>query len=360
MTGLWKENWADTQRRFADWWNGKGFIVGSWGGVRRATPHAAVPDPGPAASLEQQWTDLDWRAAAIRHQAAHTAWPLETLPVADPWLGPGSLALYLGAQARLMPNTIWYDPAPLDPDRSPPIAFDAANPWWKLQLALMDRLIAESGGNYFVGSPDLVENWDVLASLRGEQALMMDMIERPEWVHARLSEVHRAWREAFDRVHARIRAQDGRSMFGWFRLWAPGRVAKVQCDGCAMFSPAMFREFVVPTLTEQCAGLDRSLYHLDGSQCLCHLDALLEIEPLTAIEWTPDPKVPSGGDPHWYGLYRRILAAGKRVQVLGASAAQIEPLLDAVGGDGVYFLSWFGTEAQAEEFERVAAGLRGK
>jgi len=184
------------------------------------------------------------------------------------------------------------------------------------------------------------------------------MIERPDWVKARIAEVNRAYFEVFNRLYERIRSQDGRSMFGWFRTWAPGKVAKVQCDGCSMFSPSMFREFVVPALTEQCAWLDYSLFHLDGSQCLDKLDALLEIEPLTAIEWTPDPKAPSGGDPHWYPLYRRILAAGKRVQVLGATADEIEPLLDAVGGDGVYFLSFFGTEAQAEGFERVVTRLR--
>jgi len=42
----------------------------------------------------------------------------------------------------------------------------------------------------------------------------------------------------------------------------------------------------------------------------------------------------------------------------GASADQIEPLLDAVGHDGVYFLSWFGSEAEAEKYLKVADKLR--
>lgn len=357
-TSFWKPNWDETKRRFIDWWNGKGFIIGSWEGVRISNPHARVPDPGPASSLDQQYTDIAWRTAHSRYKAAHTAWPLETLPVADPWLGPGSLALYLGSAPGWQKDTVWYHPTIDDPDSAPPIRFTPENRWWRLQLELIDSMIAASKGNYLVGSPDAIENWDILASLRDANELLLDMIERPGWVSDRIAEINAVWFETYKVYYEKIRAQDGESMFSWFRTWAPGKVAKVQCDGCSMFSPAMFREFVMPALTQQCDWLDYSLYHLDGTQCLDKLDALLEIESLTAIEWTPEPKVPSGGSPEWYELYRKILNAGKRVQVLGARPDEIEPLLDAVGAEGIYFLSFFRDEADAEEFQRVADRCR--
>ena len=360
MTDLWKTNWDETRRRFHDWWRGKGFIIGSWAGVRRSQPHATVEDPGPAGSLEQQWCDLDWRARAARHQASWTDWPLETLPVADPWLGPGSLALYVGAEPDFMPETVWYKPCIPDPEAAAPISFDPRNRWWRFQLELFNAMHAAAQGNYFIGCPDMVENWDVLASLRGAEELLSDMLDRPAWVKRKLEEMQQAWCAAYTPIHAAVQAQDGETMFGWFRVCAPGKVAKVQCDGASMFSPAMFREFVVPTLAQQCRWLDYSIFHLDGSQCLCHLDELLAIEQLSAIEWTPEPRVPTGGSPHWYDLYRRILGAGKRVQVLGAHANEIEPLLDAVGTDGIYFLSFFGNEAEAEAFARVAERARSR
>ena len=40
----------------------------------------------------------------------------------------------------------------------------------------------------------------------------------------------------------------------------------------------------MPALSEQCQWLDNSMFHLDGSQCIVHLDALLEIDALDAIE----------------------------------------------------------------------------
>jgi len=78
------------------------------------------------------------------------------------------------------------------------------------------------------------------------------------------------------------------------------------------------------------------MFHLDGHQCIPHLDLLLDIEPLDAVEWTPDPQVPGGGDPAWYPLYRKILAAGKSVQAIGVKPEEVEPLLDSVGGKGMY------------------------
>jgi hypothetical protein len=121
----------------------------------------------------------------------------------------------------------------------------------------------------------------------------------------------------------------------------------------------MFRRFVAPGLREQAEWLDNSIFHLDGHQCIPHLDSLLEIEALDAIEWTPDPQVPGGGDPCWHEMYRRILDAGKCVQVLIPNRHdQIVPLLDAIGGKGVFLLTSINNEADAEKLEKMIAPYR--
>jgi len=101
----------------------------------------------------------------------------------------------------------------------------------------------------------------------------------------------------------------------------------------------MFNRFVLPSLTEQVEYLDYSLYHLDGTTCLQHLDTLLSIEKLQAIEWTPQAGLESGTDPRWWPLYRKILEAGKSVQILVSRADGVEPLLKEIGTDGVYLLN---------------------
>ena len=161
----------------------------------------------------------------------------------------------------------------------------------------MRQTVEWSRGRYLAGCPDLVEGLDILASLRASEPLLCDLVERPAEVEARLAEIQQAWFEVYARIYEIIRQPDGSSAFHAFYLWGPGKTAKLQCDISAMISPRMFKRFMVPILNQQCAWLDQALYHLDGHQCLVHLDALLSIEGLDAIEWTPDPGGAFGRQP---------------------------------------------------------------
>jgi hypothetical protein len=215
-----------------------------------------------------------------------------------------------------------------------------------------------SQGKYLVGCPDLIENIDIVAALRDPQLLLMDMIERPDWVIEKVGEVNDIYFAAYQKIYDMVKLEDGSSCFAAFRLWGPGKTAKVQCDTSAMFSPQMFSKFVVPALTAQCEWLDHSMFHLDGHQCIRHLDLLLEIGALDAIEWTPDPQVPTGGDAEWYPMYRKILEAGKSVQAVGVNLEEVEPMLDAVGGKGLYIQTAVTDEAQVEQLLRIIEPYR--
>jgi hypothetical protein len=184
--------------------------------------------------------------------------------------------------------------------------------------------------------PDLIENLDVLSSLRGAQTLMEDMIERPAWVKQHIAEINACYFQVYEALRARIGLADGSTCFWAFHLWGPGRTAKVQCDALAMISPAMFDEFVRPALAEQCEWLDGAMFHLDGTQAIPHLTSLLAIPGLDAIEYTPQAGVESGGHERWWPLYRRILEAGKSVQIVAVKPHEVAPLLDAIGARGVY------------------------
>jgi hypothetical protein len=41
----------------------------------------------------------------------------------------------------------------------------------------------------------------------------------------------------------------------------------------------MFERFFLPEIEEEIAWLDRSIYHLDGTQAPHHLDAILSLRP---------------------------------------------------------------------------------
>ena len=338
-----KNNWEETKQHFIKWWNRDGFVLGQWESGIAAHRVSAESE-----SIAQFYTDPNWRADHNLAMLSHRVYPADILPIADTDIGPGSLSLYLGCQAGFADHTVWFHPCMTDLKAHPPLVFSTEQKWWKTHYAILQQCLKASRGRFLVPCPDLVEGLDILASIRGTQELLIEMLENPELIHTRLEQISTAWSVAYESIYDLIKDQDGGCSYGAFRLWAPGRVAKIQCDCSAMISPATFREFVFPYLNQQCNCLDYSMYHLDGTQCMCHLEQVLAIENLTAVEWTPQTGIPDGGDPVWYGVYKKILDAKKAVQVVGIKPHEIIPLVDEIGAKGIYLLTQFSSEQQAE------------
>jgi len=349
----WKPNWEETKRHLVAWWRHEGLAIGmEWGAPPADRPRLNLPAPEMLTVFAETYTNSDWRARKLYYNISRCTFPADILPVMDTNVGPGSLATFLGSEPHFTPETVWFKPSIRDvdePESLPPFQFDPENRWWKLTEDFVRKCRELAGSDCMVGCPDLIENVDILAALREPQTLLFDMIERPDWVREKVAEINQVWFEAYRRIYDIIKLNDGSSVFGAFAVWGPGKTAKVQCDLSATFSPKMFEEFVRPALTEQCEWLDHSMYHLDGTQAICHLDILLGIEALDAIEWTPQDGIERGASPRWHDLYRRILAAGKSVQIVGVKPVEIVPLLDAIGGKGVYILTRFQSEAEAEK-----------
>lgn len=360
---FWKPDWAQTRERLTAWWRHEGFVLHVFA-HRADAPEKVTNTQAPfyylhagldtlttgrtPADIADGWINPARRVALAEHYLANTFFGGEAFPAFDSHLGPGSLAMFLGSEPDFAVDTVWYSPCITDPDSHPPLAFDPSNPWFCRQKALLEAAMQASGGRYLVTMPDLIENVDTLASLRGTQELMLDFIERPDWVRQQIANINQVYFAAYDALFAVIRDMWGGSSFSAFCIWGPGKTAKVQCDLCAMISPRMFAEFVAPALAEQCDWLDYAMYHLDGTQAIPHLDALLALDGLDAIEWTPQVSLPQGGDPMWYDLYRRILAAGKSVQAIGVKPHEVIPLLEAVGTDGLYLMINAGSQTEAE------------
>jgi hypothetical protein len=348
----WKKNWEETKQNFTRWWNREGLVISQWGGVHADHHHEIVEKP-PFINRgdEAFYSDVEARAKRNHYSLSRQNFPADIMPVASTLIGPGSLAIHLGSRPEIREESVWYHPTMKDvvePEKLPPLKFDPDDPWWKIQESTIMKCCELGKGNYLVGCPDLVENIDILAALRDVSTLLVDMIERPDWVLQKVEEINQAYFEIYDLIYELIKTDDDGSVFEAYMLWGPGKTAKLQCDAATMFSPAMFNKFVLPAMTEQCQWLDYSMYHLDGKEEFCHLDALLGIEALDAIEWTPNAGEPLGGDPKWYDLYKRILGAGKSVQVYLVFAHEIVPLLDEIGGQGVYVLGLFKDEAEVE------------
>jgi len=352
----WRDGWDGVRERLGAWWNREGLALCIT--APRETPLEETAEPPEPADLARRWLDPEYRVRRAEWEMSRTYYGGEAFPSFDPQVGPGNLAAFMGSEPEYAAETVWFNPCIDDPRTHPPLRFDDRSPHFIAQMRIVEQARESSRGRYTVGLPDLIENVDILVSLRGMENVLTDMIDRPGFVEERVREINRAWMEAYERIRARIQDPWGGTTWSCFRIWGKGRTAKVQCDASAGFSPGMFRRFVVPCLAEQCGWLDHSLYHIDGVQALVHLDELCAIGELDAIQWAPGAGRPAGGDPAWHWLYRRIVAAGKSVMVTDVEPRQVVPLLESVGPRGLFLTVKAQSEAQARELERTVARYR--
>lgn len=351
----WKPDLEETKQRYIDWWNHKGIILNMWEHFQEGvTPHADVPMPAPPRDLSQRWFDPQWRADFLDWYVAHSCLKADILPVANTQLGPGSLAAILGGVFEGGEDTIWIHPAPHFSDD---ITFDPNHPNYLLHKELLKACKAKAQGHYYVGMPDLMEGLDVLAALKGTDRVLMDTVMQPEVVERQMQQINDIYFQVFDELYDIIREGDEMA-FCYFSCWAPGKMSKLQSDISTMISQDDYRRFVQPFIRQQCQRIPYTLYHLDGVGAIHHLDALLEIDELNAIQWTPGVGEPQGGSKKWYDLYRRILAAGKSVMACWVTLEELRPLLDAIGTEGVHLEMDFHNEQEVEKAMRIVEEYR--
>lgn len=352
----WKSNLEETKQRYINWWNHKGIILNMWEHFQEGVqPHAEIMPPAPAKDLSQKWFDPQWRAEYLDWYVAHSSLKADILPVANTQLGPGSLAAILGGVFEGGEDTIWIHP---NPDFTDEIVFNLEHPNWILHKELLKACKAKANGHYFVGMPDLMEGLDVLAALKGTDRVLLDTVMQPEILEQQMQQINDIYFKVFDELYDIIREGDEMA-FCYFSSWAPGKMSKLQSDISTMISQDDYRRFVQPFIREQCQKIDYTLYHLDGVGAMHHLPALLEIEELNAIQWTPGVGEPQGGSPQWYDLYKKILAGGKSVMACWVTLDELKPLLDHIGADGVHLEMDFHNEKEVEQAMRIVEEYTG-
>lgn len=352
----WKSNLEETKQRYINWWNHKGIILNMWEHFQEGVqPHAEIVPPAPAKDLSQKWFAPQWRAEYLDWYVAHSSLKADILPVANTQLGPGSLAAILGGVFEGGEDTIWIHP---NPDFTDEIVFNPEHPNWILHKELLKACKAKANGHYFVGMPDLMEGLDVLAALKGTDRVLLDTVMQPEILEQQMQQINDIYFKVFDELYDIIREGDEMA-FCYFSSWAPGKMSKLQSDISTMISQDDYRRFVQPFIREQCQKIDYTLYHLDGVGAMHHLPALLEIEELNAIQWTPGVGEPQGGSPKWYDLYKKILAGGKSVMACWVTLDELKPLLDHIGADGVHLEMDFHNEKEVEQAMRIVEEYTG-
>lgn len=265
--------------------------------------------------MEDKYQNAERIVARYRYFCETHAFLGESFPNLNIDFGPGSLASYLGSEIGFKEDTVWFNKCLDSWDGVPKLTFDPDNKWFKKHIQLAKDCRDLAGDDFYVDMPDLMENIDVLASLRGAQDTLFDLLDEPDKVGERIREVTDIYYEYYDCFYEIIKDEEGGNAYTVFQIWGPGKTVKLQCDFSAMMSPEDFRKYIQPSLRTQSEKADHVLYHLDGPAAIKHMDALMEIDGIDALQWTSGDAGPDGTLPDWDVIYDKAIAAGKSIWV---------------------------------------------
>ncbi len=254
-----------------------------------------------------------------------------------PNCGPGVAAAFLGSDLEFAAGTTWFKPLNLKSLADLQPVFQPDNFWWQRVQMLTQSAVERWGGRIVIGHTDLGGTLDILASLRGSQALLLDLYDAPQEAERLARQINRLWLQYYQHQNAQVREANRGATAGWAPHWGPGTMYMLQCDLAYMISPKMFAQFVFPDLAECCAALDYAFYHLDGKGQIRHLDQLLSLERLRGIQWIPGDGAPPPEE--WIPLLKRIRDAGKLCQ-LYVTLSGAKKIMQELGGQGFLFYLW--------------------
>ncbi len=323
-----EKDWLRIHNSWSSWWEGETDrpmvvieVQGSCVPSTRAHKFAATyPIDMPAEEVLDLY-EKDLEACQWYGDAWPRWWPN---------FGPGVMAGFLGSRVNPVEETVWFEPHEPNELRDIRPKLDWENPWWRRVEELTQCAVRRWAGQVCVGFTDIGGNLDVLASLRGTENLLLDIIDEPKRVRRLSKKLTRWWLEYYRRLNS-IVGETGRGTTPWAHIWSPGPCYMLQSDISCMLSSQIFDRLVLPDLDTCCRAIEYSFYHLDGAGALPHLDRLLSLKKLRGIQWVPGDGAPP--PEKWLSLLSQIRAADKLCQ-LYVSPQGARTIVSELGGKG--------------------------
>ncbi len=299
------------------------------------------PNPPPApranhASLRDRWFDVEFQVESAFANITSRPWLGDSVPSWMPNLGPDLTSTLFGGELTFSEYTSWCQrnvPETGDWERFIATPPDFDNVYWKTIDAMITRGAERFGDRCVVAMPDLHGSFDILAGLRGPENLCLDIMDEPELVRRAGLHAAGAYAEAFRRFHRRL-TELRQPTTTWCSYLHSGPAYIPSCDFWCLVSRDIGNDLVRPTIEIEMAQMERSIFHLDGTQALQHLNDVLRLPGLNALQWVF--QAGQGPASRWLAVYRTALEAGKAVQVLADDPEDALTVLQRLGPKGLW------------------------
>jgi hypothetical protein len=341
MTFTFKPDYEQTRQRIEAFWNREPADrpVAVFHLAKPFEEQVLLPIPHHR-DAQERWLDTQYQAEYALANLQNQLFLGDTLPIAWPNLGPEIFSVLYGCPLHFGDyGTSWTDPILHDWEQADQIQLDWSSPYLQKLIEMTDVLLELGKDRFIVGMSDWHPGGDCLAAFRDPQNLAMDLITNRAQVEALLARIEADYYAVYNLFYSKLHAA-GQPITTWTPLVSEGKYYVPSNDFSIMISKTMFNEIFLPGIKRECQFYDRSIYHLDGPGALRHLDALLAIPELNALQFVPG----AGNEDfrRWIEVYRKAQKAGKGIQVI-CNVDEIAEITSTLNPLGVY-LSISGVE----------------
>jgi hypothetical protein len=290
------------------------------------------------------WFDVEYQVDLFEKSIEGHTFHGETFPIFWPNLGPNVYAAFYGLELEFGEVTSWSEPILQAWDDVDRLKLDTDSVYFKKIEELTQHALERCKGKFMVGYTDLHPGVDCAAAWRGMDQLCIDMVDSPEQVEWLIELAIADFEWVYDHFDAMLKAYNQPSST-WMGIPSFGRMHIPSCDFAALISPRFFGEYALPVLEREVKSMSHNIFHLDGKGVARHLDAILSVPEVDAIQW-----VQGVGDDlpimQWVPFIKELQA--RRVPVIvDLNTDELDEFLAAMEPEGLFL--WVATESEEEE-----------
>ncbi|GAA0807183.1 hypothetical protein GCM10008910_46820 [Faecalicatena orotica] len=285
-------------------------------------------------NLRDKWFDTEYQVNRFISALDSHPWLGETFPMYYPNLGPNFFAAAItDSELEFGEVTSWGKPQILKEEDLERIAFRRGNSYYQKIIEMTKYALERCDNRFMVGYTDMHPSLDCADALRGTEDLCMDMFDEEEFVTALTEKCFQAFFPMMDEFHSLLKTKNQLSV-SWMNIPSYESMHIPSCDLGAMISRDFFNQFSLPYIKKEVKHFRHNIFHLDGKGVANHVDELLKIEEIQAVQW-----VQGVGDDkpimQWVDFIKKIQEAGKSI-VVDLEPEGLEAFMDAMDPRGIY------------------------
>ena len=301
-------------------------------------------------NLKERWWNTEYQIELFEYKLKHSTFNAETFPVFWPNLGPEVFTAFYGVELEYKEVTAYAIPSIKSWDQVDSIQIDYNNPYFKKLEEMTFQALDRCKGKYLVGYTDIHAGIDCAAAFRDPQQLCMDILLEPEQVKKLVEISSRDFHAVYNHFDSILKSHNQLSVT-WMGIPSYDKMHIPGCDFASMLSPEDFDTFVMPTIKNEIADMTQNVFHVDGKGVARHLDKLLELPEITAIQWVQG----MGKDTpimQWLPLIKKVQAAGKSL-VIDLEVSELESFMNEVNPKGILLCIDADLDIQDDIMKRV-------